>query len=176
MIVTAPKRILPFSSGSRVFLNGRKILNPEYPPKAWKLSSRLSKKALEDRAFLLLPESLDQTLYILKYEIHACGIIFYDEPVGHMFPFGPVWLNLNDGKSSWGIGMAKDLLRNRSYNGVFGHLCQDGCKFSSGTSQNKPQGVEGVIIKKAWVPTLASALEAFVIKNEAWHNGKGVYA
>ncbi len=175
MIITSSQRIFPFHDTSRVFLDSKRIINPAEPPRKWETSPRISKTSVSAPPLLLYPESIEQAIYVMRHEIHACGVIFDDEPVVSLFPFGPVWLNVSDGKYSWGIGNAKELFEGRPFEGAFGHLCQDGCKFHSGTSENKYPTLEGIIVKKTWVPYLTQSLNAFVQQNEPWHNGSGVY-
>ena len=177
MIVSSTKLVMPFHKESVVFLDSRKVLNPEEPPKSWKVSPKLSKiAALSAPQRFLYPTTLEQAVYSMKHKIHACGIIFEDEPIAMLFPFGPVWLNTSDGIYSWGVDMAKELFKGQPFQGALGHLCQDGCKFHSGTSSNLPSTLEGIIIKKSWMPRLAQELQAFVQKSSPWHNGSGVYA
>lgn len=175
MIITSSQRVFPFHKESRVFLDSKRILNPNEPPKKWEVSPRVSKTATSAPQIFLYPKTVEQAIYSMQHEIHACGIIFDDEPIVPLFPFGPVWINTNDGIYSWGVGGAKEMFKGQPFQGAFGHLCQDGCKFHSGASSNRPPSLEGIIIKRAWIPHLTQSLQAFVQKNEPWHNGTGVY-
>jgi hypothetical protein len=176
MIITTTKRVpFPFRKESRIFIESKRILDSSKPPRDWVTSPRVSKTAVGAPPLLYYPETAELAVHLMKHEIHACGIIFEDEPVVSPFPFGPVWINTADKIYSWGVGSAKELYGGKDYQGAFGHLCQDGCKFHSGISENKYPSLEGVIIKKIWIPYLTQTLNAFVKQNEPWHTGTGVY-
>jgi hypothetical protein len=166
---------LPFEQKSTVYWDDYRIINPHEPPRFWKPNYRVCPTAKYAEPLLLFPDCVEEAYYLLSREIHVCGLVFDDEPVDRPWPLGPVWVNLSDGKKSWASHMALLTYDCAGKTGVLGHLTQDGCKFSSGYSLNLRSTVQGVILKKRWIPYLQELLHCLVVKNEAWHNGQGVH-
>lgn len=162
-IVTVQRESLHFDANTKAYLNGHKLQNPAKPPDRWRYSGRYSPTSEGLRPMIALPGTLEDAVRGLQ-ATHACGLLFDDEPVQSPFPFGEVWINLADGRDSWGVGSARVYTdaAGGGFQGLIGGLYQDGCKFHSVVGP-----VETVVIKRSWLSRLAEQLQALRLKSGA---------
>lgn len=163
-IQTNSPAIFPFHETDKVFLDGMRVRNPHEAARKWEWSVRISPTAAKLPVVGHFPMDVAEAHYLLT-TLHAVDI-HYDHTPGVIDStgFGPGYVNLRDGESSWvrNCALGDDFAPGSGYveDAYFGSVERDGCKFYSSLDLN-PNGERFVIIKELWIEYLVQRLNAF---------------
>lgn len=159
------------TSGSRrYFLDGRRVLNPDEPIGEWRMSGKVSPSWLKRSAggwtSFYVPHNIDVAERVLR-SMHTCGLIFSNQRANAAYPFGCVWVRLNDGnEDSWArrgvIGSYGEEIPVKYEAFIGDAYYQDGAKFHTSASRyvqyHEPHTVA---LKVEWLRPLTKRLKAF---------------